>query len=95
MKKDESEPKPDMIKEDDKVEYKTKFDTHTKTFSEEEECPICFDLLLNQDVKSCPECHNFIHTACIIKWLSYNTSCVLCRSSQWSTFFKDSNQLKK
>jgi hypothetical protein len=75
------------------VKHITKFDKNdSKELTEEDECPICYDYLLNTDVKSCPTCHNYIHTACIQKWLTTKTTCVLCRSTAWSTYFKDHHQ---
>jgi len=80
-------------KEEEKVEEKkTKFDTSGKEITEEDECPICFDVLLNTDTKSCPDCHNHIHTLCIKKWLTTKQNCVLCRSEVWRTYFTDHNE---
>jgi Ring finger domain len=71
-------------------EKKTIFDSTTnKVFTDDDECPICYDLLSNGDVKSCPTCHNYIHTSCITKWLQNKSTCVLCRSDIWKTYFKD------
>ncbi len=64
----------------------TKFDIKYKEIIEEDDCPICYDPLINTDVKSCPECHNFIHTNCIKKWLESKQTCVLCRSPEWKHF---------
>ncbi len=71
---------------------KTKFDKSEKELTEDDECPICFDVLLNTDIKSCPTCHNHIHTQCIKKWLTTKISCVLCRSDIWKSFFIDHNE---
>jgi hypothetical protein len=80
-------------KEENKEEIKkTKFDKSEKELTEEDECPICFDILLNTDTKSCPTCHNHIHTLCIKKWLTTKTNCVLCRSDVWKSFFVDHNE---
>jgi hypothetical protein len=68
----------------------TTFDKNdVKELTEDDECPICYDFLLHTDVKSCPTCHNYIHTACIQKWLTTKVNCVLCRSTAWSTYFKE------
>jgi len=73
---------------------KTKFDKSEKELTEDDECPICFDVLLNTDIKSCPTCHNHIHTQCIKKWLTTKTNCILCRSDVWKSFFSDHNESK-
>ncbi len=74
-----------------KVEEKkcTKFDKSQRELEEDAECPICFDYLNEGEIKSCPDCHNYVHFACIEKWLQTKETCVLCRSSVWKTFKKD------
>lgn len=69
---------------------KTKFDISEKEITDEDECPICYDYLKVGEIKSCPDCKNFVHLQCIKKWLEMrNTTCVLCRSKCWSTFLND------
>jgi hypothetical protein len=53
-----------------------------------DECPICYEKLLDDCVLSkCPECNNAIHTECVQKWLKYNSkTCVFCRSESWKLF---------
>lgn len=81
---------------EEKKKVITKFDKNdSKELTEEDECPICYDILLNTDVKSCPTCHNYIHTQCIQKWLSTKSTCVLCRSTEWSSYFKEHHQQSK
>lgn len=73
----------------------SKFDKGSKELTEDDECPICYDTLLNSDIKSCPDCKNYVHTKCIQKWLETKNTCILCRSNTWSSFFKDTNCTKK
>jgi hypothetical protein len=70
---------------------KTKFDKSEKELTDEDECPICFDYLKEGEIKSCPDCHNYVHLACIEKWLQTKDSCILCRSHVLKTFRKDHN----
>ena len=53
-----------------------------------DECPICYEKLLDDCILSkCPECNNAIHTECVQKWLKYNSkTCVFCRSESWKLF---------
>jgi hypothetical protein len=67
---------------------KTCFEQFEKELSDDDECPICFDILKDSDIKNCPTCKNYIHTACIQKWLQTKSTCVLCRSTEWSKYFK-------
>jgi hypothetical protein len=65
------------------------FTQSTKELTEEDECPICYDMLLTEEIKlenllSCPTCKNYVHSKCMEKWLEYNKSCVYCRSEIWS-----------
>jgi hypothetical protein len=65
------------------------FTQSTKTLEEEDECPICYDMLLSEEIKlesllSCPTCKNYVHPKCMEKWLEYNKSCVYCRSEIWT-----------
>jgi len=87
-----SSTKEDTKGEEKKEEEKkccTKFDKNDKEIEEDEECPICFDYLKEGEVKSCPDCKNFVHYACIQKWLTTKDTCVLCRSTVWKTFLKE------
>lgn len=82
-----------MKDSDSNSELKTsKFDSSTKELTEDDECPICYDLLISTDVKSCPECKNYVHSACINKWLKVKSTCVLCRSDCWSSFNKKTEE---
>ena len=92
-KKEEKKEEKEEKKEEEKV--KTKFDISEKELTEDDECPICFDILLNTDIKSCPTCHNHIHTLCIKKWLTTKKNCILCRSDVWKSFFVDHNESVK
>jgi hypothetical protein len=70
------------------------FSKSTKEISEEDECPICYDILLSPEIKindllSCPSCKNFVHPLCMKKWLEYNKTCVYCRSDVWSNLNKE------
>jgi len=64
----------------------TKFDVKERELTEEDECPICYDVLVQGEVKSCPECKQYIHYACMLKWLETKQTCVLCRSPEWKQF---------
>lgn len=57
----------------------------TRELGEEDECPICFDLLtVASECFQCPTCSNPIHQHCMEKWLSTNkANCVYCRAD-WS-----------
>jgi hypothetical protein len=64
------------------------FQKSTKVLEITDECPICYDVLLNEEFKvemllSCPDCKNFVHPKCMEKWLEYNKTCVYCRSDIW------------
>lgn len=65
------------------------FQKSTKVLEMTDECPICYDVLLNEEytiemLLSCPECKNYVHPKCMSKWLEYNKSCVYCRSDIWT-----------
>lgn len=65
------------------------FQKSTKILETSDECPICYDVLLNDDIKiemllSCPDCKNYVHPKCMEKWLEYNKTCVYCRSDIWT-----------
>ena len=79
------------VKQEEKQEVekpKDQFSICHKSISEEDECPICYDSLLQGEVKSCPSCYNSIHADCIRKWLETRSTCVLCRSDVWRLFEK-------
>ena len=93
----------DVMNEDLRKKYlqklenpeKSVFHQSNKQVDPSDECPICYDLLLNQDHKletllSCPQCKNYMHPVCMEKWLEYNASCVYCRSDCWSKMNKKS-----
>lgn len=76
------------------------FQKSTRVLQTTDECPICYDvlleslgedsgLLLNEGYKiemllSCPDCKNYVHRKCMEKWLEYNKTCVYCRSDIWT-----------
>lgn len=66
----------------------------TTTFTDEDECPICYESLRIGETKCCPTCHNHIHLVCIQKWLETKTNCVLCRSDIWKQFLKENKKVK-
>lgn len=87
----------DVMNEDLKQKYLDKihnptgtlFTQSTKVLEMTDECPICYDTLLSEEIKlemllSCPSCKNYVHPKCMEKWLEYNKSCVYCRSEIWS-----------
>lgn len=44
-----------------------------------EQCPICLDLLNNEQVYELPECNHKYHTNCIFRWIrSGNVNCPYC-----------------
>jgi len=70
------------------IQSGTLFTKSTKMLETTDECPICYDVLLNEEIKleqllSCPDCKNYVHPKCMEKWLEYNKSCVYCRSEIW------------
>jgi hypothetical protein len=72
------------------------FGNSTKSIDQDDECPICYDILLSQDISkllSCPECKNYVHDGCMKKWLEYNKSCVYCRSTIWINNGKEAKYL--
>ena len=70
------------------------FDSLNAQFTDEDECPICYDLLSNGTTKCCPTCHNHIHLICIQRWLQSKPNCVLCRSEVWQKFLAESRGTK-
>jgi hypothetical protein len=66
------------------------FSKSDKVFENSDECPICYDLLLNEiKLLSCPDCKNYVHETCMEKWLQYNHTCVYCRSNSWAKFIDE------
>lgn len=78
---------------------KSKSTTHTRELpekpdkpekepDEDADCPICYDNLMTKDsdeLSCCRVCKNYVHAACIKKWLTLgNNTCVYCRA-KWST----------
>ena len=58
----------------------------------DDDCPICFDSLGNNNNVSCPTCHNVIHKLCMEKWLqSGKSTCVYCRSKIWKLYKNKKN----
>ena len=62
-----------------------------RTLDPDDDCPICYDSfgIDNTLLLTCPDCHNYVHTSCMEKWLQYNKSCVYCRSETWTKIDKD------
>lgn len=63
----------------------------TKTPSDQDDCPICFDAFVatpTLDLVGCPTCKNNVHVKCVLKWLhtNANKTCVYCRSPAWKSF---------
>ena len=49
----------------------------------EEDCPICYVSLkepVNVKIYNCMKCLNAVHKTCFDMWMSYNKSCIFCRS---------------
>jgi hypothetical protein len=69
----------------------SKFDRKEREIGEEDECPICYDYLSCGEIKSCPDCKQYVHLLCIQKWLETKNTCVLCRSTEWKQFLKGKN----
>ena len=57
-------------------------------------CSVCMDeLKIGANVKTCPQCHQNYHIACICKWLSEHDNCPYCRHKlRTHTDFMDENQ---
>lgn len=54
---------------------------------ETDECPICYDPLLNStSLDACHTCKNSIHKECLQKWTAHNRTCVYCRST-WKSLY--------
>jgi len=73
------------------------FQKSTKILETSDECPICYDVLLNEEytieiLLSCPDCKNYVHPKCMSKWLEYNKSCVYCRSDIWMKLNEKKNK---
>jgi len=67
----------------DQKEKTNKFSV-TKELDQEDDCPICFDVLMAANSFQCPTCRNVVHQACMKKWLSTgHKNCVYCRGD-WS-----------
>ena len=49
---------------------------------EEEFCPICTDNYSEEKaILKCPDCRNYMHGECILRWLRANMECPLCRET--------------
>jgi hypothetical protein len=59
----------------------------------EDPCPICCDTFGNGETISCPECHQFVHKNCMSVWLEQSDKCVYCRSTNWSNYVKNIENL--
>lgn len=55
-----------------------------RPISDTDECPICYDVLLNSTLLDfCRTCLNSVHKECLKKWFQFNNTCVYCRS-KWT-----------
>ena len=54
----------------------------------DEDCSICYDLLMSTDLLGCPCCKNSFHKKCIETWLArpFAKTCVYCRSDCWKNY---------
>lgn len=50
------------------------------------DCAICFETMASKGeaVQKCTVCRNYLHTDCLMKWLSKASTCVYCRS-EWQS----------
>ena len=56
-------------------------DPEGRPIDETDECPICYDVLLNKTTLDfCRTCSNSVHKECLKKWFQFNNTCVYCRS---------------
>lgn len=70
-----------LVRKEKKLE--SKFSV-TKELDQEDDCPICFDVLMSDNSFQCPTCQNVVHQDCMKKWLSTgHKNCVYCRGD-WS-----------
>lgn len=46
-----------------------------------DECAICLDPLCSKPMIICPECHNYTHSKCALRWLIKKKGCHLCRDN--------------
>lgn len=42
-------------------------------------CSVCFEVLKDSD-KCKTHCNHSFHTSCLLKWISSNSNCPLCRT---------------
>lgn len=47
----------------------------------EEECPICYDELNEENIVVIIKCGHIFHKKCINRWLNQNFSCPICRKN--------------
>ena len=45
-----------------------------------EDCPICFDTMIGQEITTCKECNNCVHKLCLENWMTRKNTCVYCRT---------------
>lgn len=62
------------------------FRARTRPLAEDDECPICCELLEGHSLLSCVDCHNYVHEGCMRVWLERHHTCVYCRSDAWARF---------
>ena len=62
----------------------------TKQPAADDECPVCYDLLItaSKPLCGCPDCGKGLHAECAQRWIvvSPNKTCVYCRSPAWAKF---------
>lgn len=46
----------------------------------EDDCPICFTTLNENEHDTCHKCLNAVHKECNKKWFDYNNTCIFCRN---------------
>lgn len=56
----------------------------------EDDCPICFTALNEDQIVICMKCENGIHETCMNIWLNKKSTCVFCRS-EWKKEMKKKN----
>lgn len=66
------------------ITAKTEFEA--RPVNETDECPICYDVLLNETpLEHCRACRNSFHEECMEKWMQYKTTCAYCRADLVNT----------
>ena len=64
-----------------------KFRTITRTLTEDDLCPICYDCAGDASgLGACPDCTTVMHKDCMEVWWERNQRCVFCRSDVWRQY---------